>query len=85
VIVTQKGHLAHLKPPSARNCCIVSGHCNSLADRIGPFRGLEKAVFTLTGNVAGCKNNKQLLEDMVVELGIKRKPAPLSRKEQTEK
>ena len=83
VIVTRKGHLAHHKPPFENNYCIVSGHCNSLVDRIGLFRGLEKAVFTLTGNVARCENNERLLEDRVVELGIKRKSATLSRHDNT--
>jgi len=79
IIVTRKGHLAHHKPPFESNYCIVSGHCNSLADQIGLFRGLEKVVFTMTGNVARCENNERLLEDKVVELGIKRKSTTLSR------
>ena len=76
IIVSRKGHLAHHKPPFDGNYCIVSGHCNPIADRLGLFRGLEKVVLALTGNEARCNTNERLLVDKVVELGVKRAPTP---------
>jgi ubiquitin-conjugating enzyme E2 variant len=79
IIVSRKGHLAHHKPPFEGNYCIVSGHCNPIADKLGLFRGLEKVVYLLTGNMARCETNERLLEDRVVDLGIKRASATLKR------
>jgi hypothetical protein len=79
IIVSRKGHLAHHKPPFEGNYCIVSGHCNPIADRLGLFRALEKVVLALTGNEARCNTNERLLEDKVVELGIKRASPPVAR------
>jgi len=75
VIVSRKSHLAHHRPPFDGNYCIVSGHCNSLLDNSGFFRGLESIVFSITGNKPRCETNERLLQDRVESLGIKSKGA----------
>jgi hypothetical protein len=56
LLVSAKAHGAHHRAPFEGNYCIVSGAWNGLLDRVGFFRGLEKAVHALTGVEPRCWN-----------------------------